>query len=108
MQQQLPELIKSLNDKFELQIDGTLSRESIINILEQKVSRLIEKNPEEFFQLMYRIDISEKQLNRVLREADAINGLANLIYDRQLEKAESRIKYRSYFERNSADDELMW
>lgn len=108
MRSQLPELIRSLKDKFEISIPDAVSEEEILHLLEQRVSYLIEHNPEEFFQLMYRIDIPESQLADVLTHADAIKDIARVIYDRQLEKVRSRMKYRSYFENTGKDDELKW
>ncbi|MCB0699027.1 MAG: hypothetical protein H6551_10275 [Chitinophagales bacterium] len=102
------ELSRSLQEKFSLVLPEGLSEEELLLMLEQRISSLIERNAEEFFQLMYRIDIPEKQLHEVLGKPDALQVLAKLIFDRQLDKARSRLKYKSYFENNNTDDELKW
>lgn len=108
MQTELSELVKTLRDTWELDIQDTFSEEEIILQLGRKLSRLLERNPEEFFQLLYRIDIPEHKLNSVLQQTDALEILAKMIYDRQLEKIQSRQKYKGYFDNDKADGELRW
>lgn len=102
------ELTRSLKEKFELEIPEGISEQKLLQLIELRLSQLLERTTEEFFQIMYRIDIPEYDLNRVLQRNDAIQVLAKMIYDRQLEKAKSRLKYKSYFEDDKADNELKW
>lgn len=108
MQAELSELVKTLRDSWELDIQDTFSEEEILLQLGRKLSRLLERNPEEFFQLLYRIDIPEHKLNTVLQQTDALGVLAKMIYDRQLEKIQSRQKYKGYFDNDKVDGELRW
>jgi len=108
MQTELSELLNSFRDKFELEMPETYSEEEILLGLEKRLGQLLERNPEEFFQLMYRIDIPERKMHEVLQQQDALAALAVLVYQRQLQKIRSRLKYKSYFENNDADSELKW
>ena len=108
MQTERAELAKSFKEKFELEFPDNFSEEEIQLELEKRLGRLLEKNPEEFFQMMYRIDISEKSLQSVLQEPDALTKLAKMVYTRQLDKVKSRLKYKDYFNKDSADNDLKW
>lgn len=108
MQTERAELAKSFKEKFELEFPDNFSEEEIQLELEKRLGRLLEKNPEEFFQMLYRIDISEKSLQSVLQEPDALTKLAKMVYTRQLDKVKSRLKYRDYFNKDAADNDLKW
>ncbi|MCB0696421.1 MAG: hypothetical protein KDC07_03595 [Chitinophagaceae bacterium] len=108
MQAELSELRKSLKDRFELEVPETFSEEEIRLGLEKRLAQLLERNPEEFFQLLYRVDIPEKQMHEVLQQDDALAALAGLVYHRQLQKIRSRLKYKTYFDKDNTDSELKW
>lgn len=108
MQTERAELAKSFKEKFELEFPDNFSEEEIQLELEKRLGRLLEKNPEEFFQMLYRIDISEKSLQSVLQEPDALTKLAKMVYTRQLDKVKSRLKYRDYFNKDTTDNDLKW
>ena len=104
------ELSKSLSQDFEkdweLQVPETFTEAQLLELLAAKISMLVEKQPETFFQLMYRLDIPEKKLNAVLGNMDTVDKIARLIYERQLEKARSRQQYRNNSE--DIDKNLQW
>ncbi len=64
-------------------------------LLIQRIEELIHSDFEKLKWILYRIDVSEKKLNDALQspEADAANVMADLIIQRQIEKAESRKKF---------------
>lgn len=101
-------LAASLKEKFELDIPDGFSEQEIKLNLEKRLAHLLERNPEEFFQLLYRIDIPERQLQVVLQEENALTLLANLVYDRQMDKVKSRLFYKSQNSDKTVDDELGW
>lgn len=108
MQTERAELVKSFKEKFELEFPDSFSEEEILLELEKRLGNLLERNPEEFFQMLYRIDISEKNLQSVLQEQDALAKLAKMVYTRQLDKVKSRLKYKDYFNKDTADNDLKW
>lgn len=64
-------------------------------VLIQRIDELIHHDMEKLKWILYRIDISEKKLTEALRnsEADAATIIADMIIQRQIEKAESRKKF---------------
>lgn len=99
------ELLDILSKDFGLQTPGIVSREAILQSLQKAVSELLQKNPEYFFQLMYRLDISEEKLLSALHQPEnGVEKIAELIYERQLQKIQSRKNFR----KNKTDNELEW
>lgn len=101
----LQEAAQALKQDWDLQLPDSLSEEAILRLLADRVVTILERGPETFFQLMYRLDISEKKLNAVLEDDDVAGKIARLIYDRQLQKIQSR-----HINKVKADDdpELKW
>lgn len=102
----LQEAALALKQDWDLQLPDTLSEETILKLLADRIVKVLERGPETFFQLMYRLDISEKKLNAVLQDDDVAHKIARLIYDRQLQKIQSRLANRKTSE--SDDPELKW
>jgi len=102
----LQEAAIALKQDWDLQLPDTLSEEAILKLLADRIVKVLERGPETFFQLMYRLDISEKKLNAVLQDDDVAHKIARLIYDRQLQKIQSRLANRKTSE--SDDPELKW
>lgn len=103
---ELSETASELRKQYGLQVPATISEEAILEKLAERVMVLINEGADAFFQLMYRLDIPEKQLMSVARDTDAPYKIARLIYDRQLQKVRSREYYRN---NNISDDaDLRW
>ena len=100
------EVSKLLLNDWEITIPDKLSEDEILHLLADRVVFLIERSPEQFFQLMYRLDIPEEKLNIALVDADAALEIAKIIYNRQLMKVRSRQLYKQ--QNNSDDAELKW
>ena len=102
----LQETASALKEDWDLQLPDILSEETILRLLAERIVVILERGAETFFQLMYRLDISEKKLNAVLQEDDVPMKIARLIYDRQLQKIKSRHENR--MKTSSDDPELKW
>ena len=102
----IQETAVALRDDWDLQLPDTLSEEAILQLLADRIVTIIERGSETFFQLMSRLDISEKKLNAVLQEEDVPMKIARLIYDRQLQKIVSRHENR--MQQQNDDPELKW
>ncbi|MBS1688291.1 MAG: hypothetical protein JSS96_06170 [Bacteroidetes bacterium] len=102
----IQEAAVALREQWDLQLPELVSEEQILAQLTRRVMVLLERGPESFFQLMYRLDISEKKLNAVLNEEDVAQRIAHLIYDRQMQKIQSRQANRKSSE--PYDPELSW
>lgn len=96
----------ALKNDWDLQLPETLSEEAILKLLADRIVTVLERGPETFFQLMYRLDISEKKLNAVLQNDDVAMKVAKLIYDRQLQKIQSRMTNK--MTKDDSDPELRW
>jgi hypothetical protein len=79
-----------------------------VKTLAAQVNDLIENDFQQLISILYRIDVSEEKLRLLLKEnpgTDAGLIIVNLIIERQLQKIESRKK----FKRNeNAGDEESW
>ncbi len=101
-------LAASLKEKLGLDLPDSFSEEEIILRLEKRLGLLLERNPEEFFQMLYRIDIPEHSLQGVLQLPDALATLAGMVYQRQLQKVKTRLFYKGSQQAQPGDDELKW
>lgn len=99
------QIAQQLQQEWELRLPDMVSEEAILEQLEQRVMYLIDKNPEAFFQLLYRLDVPEHKVTAVLYEQDAAMQIAKLIYQRQVQKIKSRELFRK---ENSIDRDLEW
>lgn len=102
----LQETAQALKTDWELQLPDTLSEEAILQLLADRIVTILERGSEAFFQLMYRLDISEKKLNAVLQGDEVPLKIARLIYDRQLQKIKSRHEHR--MNRGNDDEDMKW
>lgn len=100
------ETATALQNEWGLVLPDTLTKEEILELLAARLLQILQKGAEAFFQLMYRLDISEKKLNAVLHNDDAALDIARLIYDRQLQKIQSRLDNRS--QPTNDDPDLSW
>ena len=72
-----------------LQKDLSADPDLILNALEEMVRTLLEGNTERLFALLYRIDLSEKEVSAFLHpdhEEDPASAIAQAIMDRELKK----------------------
>ena len=95
----------ALQSDGDIQLPERLTEEAILQLLAAKIVAVLERGPEVFFQLMYRLDISERKLNAILLDQDVAVKIAKLVYDRQLQKIQSRQAFRG---EKSDDPELKW
>jgi len=102
----LQETALALQKEWAVSIPDIISEEAILKLLAERVVKIIAQGPDVFFQLMYRLDISEKKLNSVMHDEHAADKIARLIYDRQLQKIQSRINNKS--NRADTDPDLKW
>lgn len=98
-------LKNSLSQGFDLTEAQLVSKERILAALSERINQLMTGNPDQLFSMLYRLDISERKIKLVLQQQENISlHLAQLIYERQLEKAASR----KHFGRQMPDDDLSW
>jgi hypothetical protein len=102
----LNEAALALRQEWGLQLPETLSEEALLQLLADRIVSILEKGAETFYQLMYRLDISEKKLNIITGQDNIPAGIARLVYERQLEKIRSRREHQ--MKQEDTDPELQW
>ena len=71
--------------------------EEIIQLIIQRVRDLIAGDFNLLLSHLYRLDVDEKKVNHILFQQDAVPpdvGIANLIWQRQKERIETKKKYK--------------
>jgi hypothetical protein len=102
----LTDTASALQSEWGLLPPEIISEERILELLAQRITAIIQQGPDAFFQLMYRLDISEKKLNAVLGDEGAAHNIARLVFNRQLEKIKSRYDNRK--DPGNIDPDLKW
>ncbi len=75
-----------------------ITYDELFNLLQRQIRYLLEKNVERLMQALYRIDVSEEKVKRILAfgEGDDVSAdLTKLVLDREMQKAHFRRMYRS-------------
>lgn len=91
------EVIQHLQKELSIQLTEPVSIEKLKQFITARVNDLIQHDFTELTQLLYRIDVNETHLKKMLNEAgesEAADIIATLIVERQMQKYESRKAYR--------------
>jgi len=100
-------LIEDLRNSYELELRDVPTIGELEELLAEKVNTMIQTDFGALLQLLYRIDVNEVRLRRLLQEnagEDAGRVIARLIIERQWQKIETRRQYRS----NTDSGEERW
>jgi hypothetical protein len=98
-------IITSLQQQWDLQMQDAITEEELLHMLADRIAVLLDRDAETFFQLMYKLDIPEQKLHDAFNTANPPQIIAVLVYQRQLQKMESRKHFR---ESNGGDDDMRW
>lgn len=102
------EMQRLVANDLELQEKPQATEDLLLEAVRQRVVYLLAHRLEYFFTLLYRLDVSEAAVREALDPAyprPAAERIAELIVEREKEKAATRLKYRS---RDYLDDEDHW
>lgn len=94
----LNELVTVINDSLDVALKENLSRDEIKERLTEYINDLIDHNFNKLVNLLYKIDVSESRLKRLLDETSGNNAgdiIAELIIERQIQKIKSREQFTS-------------
>ena len=97
--------LKDINSVWEIDLGEGVSEAEILTALATRVTHLLGKDPERFYQIMYRLDIAEKKVVHAVNEPDAAMQIAKLIFQRQWQKAASRAKHPP---KPGREEDLKW
>lgn len=103
------DLIPALNHSLELSLPGSISLEELKGKLTLHINYLINHDFEKLVSLLYRIDVSEPRLRKLLNQTEGKGAAAlitDLIIERQLEKIKSRQQFRQ--QDNDIDENEKW
>ncbi len=106
MQDLDPKIVTNILHETGLDVSQTVTEEDLLQALAIKIAALLERSAEEFFQLMYRLDIPEHKLYEAMNTGDAPHAIAHLIYLRQLQKIQSRKENKPGY--SVEDKDLEW
>ena len=86
---------------------GLHSKEAVLAALAARITTMLDRDPMGFLQIMYRMDVSEAQLDAAMDAPDAPAVIAELVWNRQVHKSMIR---RSTPPRDVAEgeEELIW
>ena len=90
-------IIAGINHSMELELKESISMDELKDLLSAYIHQLINKNFNKLVSILYRVDVSEIKLKKLLQEnpaADAGKIIAELIIDRQRQKIKSRTENR--------------
>lgn len=106
-EQNLSSLISILQDELGIETSKTITYEELLHLTSQRVNYLLENDKDLLLSFLYRLDISMKKINNVLKvqnEIPAHESFAYLIVQRQIE----RIKTKQRIKVEKLGDEWSW
>ncbi len=101
-------VIPIVNDTFGLALSTTASLEELKQALADRIGYLINHDFEKLVFYLYRIDVNETKIRQLLSQNNGENAaslIAELIIERQLQKAKSRNDFQGS---DTVSDEEKW
>lgn len=93
------------------ELDTLNNLETLKEWLIENISWLIDNDFERLLTILYRIDVSELRLKRLIEQNEGENAaevIAELMLERETQKAESRIKYSALRNNFNVDESETW
>ena len=90
------ELIQIINKQIDSNLTDDISNHELIQKLTAFINDLILNDFQRLITILYRVDVDEKKLKRILKEntgTDAGEIIATLIIEREIEKIETRKQF---------------
>lgn len=92
------ELVQIINKQADTDLSEDISRNELQQKLTAFINELILNDFQKLITILYRVDVDEKKLKRILKEnigTDAGEIIANLIIEREIQKIETRKQFGS-------------
>lgn len=89
----LPDVIELISKDLEVETNGSMSEDEFIVMIAERVAYLEKHDKDLLLSYLYRLDIDQNKINRVLRVSNIIpphESLAILIYRRQVERVRTK------------------
>ena len=90
-------ILNNLDENLEIGKHDVLSEDEVMVILVKRVEEMLENDKDLLMSYLYRLDIPQKQIMSILRVTNIIppaEGLARLILNRQIQRMNTKIKYK--------------
>lgn len=94
----VPDMVALMPREFGLEPTGFASLDEVKRFLVGRITVLLDRNPALLMSILYRIDVPEPKVQRALRGSPPgalAADLADLIIERQVQKARLRQQYRA-------------
>ncbi len=103
------EIISDINQSLEISLPGSISLEELKQKLTLHINHLINHDFEKLVFYLYRIDVDETKMKRLLEQREGENAaglIADLIIERQVQKIKSRQQFSQ--RDNDIDENEKW
>ncbi len=102
-----PALNQAIATLFDVAVPPHISEAELLGFMAGKLDSLMKNDNHGYWLLLYQLDIDEKLVKQILHNDEQPNlPIAKLVLDRQLQKIESRRKFK--MPPPDADDEERW
>ena len=101
------EVIQSLEQALAIQLADAETEEKLKKVISERINYLIQHDFAQLTELLYRIDINEAKLKKLLSNKEgsvAADIIAELIIERQIQKAKSRKIFKQRNDNISEED----
>jgi len=92
------DLVSHINTSLEISLPETLSQEELREKLSAHINHLINHDFEKLVYYLYRIDVDENKMRRLLEQREGENAaalIADLIIERIVQKKEARKQFKT-------------
>ena len=92
------DIIKSINQNWELQLAYTLSEEDLVRALGVHINGLIVHEFPRLINMLYMHDVSEAKIKQMLQQNKGVDAgimLAHMVVERQKQKQKTRGSFKS-------------
>lgn len=93
------EIRSFLRQELSIQLSGGATMQQLLEAVKEKIQVLIDTDFQQLINVLYRIDVSEHKLKRLLKEnhgQDTALIISNLVIERQIQKAKSRAVFNNH------------
>ena len=90
-----------------LKLRNDLTQNDLKSYLQNVIAWHIETDFHALVNIFYRLDIHEDKFNVLMQEKvgdELTSGLANLVLEREMQKAKTRLAYREYLKKTESDE----
>jgi len=96
MEEQVSEIVAQLSMGLEVEIPHVKSLDELKTVIADQINYLINHDFDKLLRILYKVDVSEKQLKEnLLVHSDAAALIGQMIIDRQLQKIKTREQYKA-------------